>query len=612
MRSANSLSLKAKSILFLVAYTLILEGSVLVYFYYSSTRAIEKQSVEDAKRHCALAAGSVERALRNSEIELTGLRSLLRLAPIPDLSQPSSLKPAEELVLALSRKYVDIGVLDRKTRQMMAVRTIREFTGVYSIIEVRPEQELSRDCMPISNNSTASPCIAGPMPGAHGHVIEIAMPLESGGDRFLVAHIYIDFLLESIREIPSPGSISSYATDKNGLILYATDVALLGTYVQNSSPHLGFMPGEDSALTRPAQYMSAKAVQWVRLRQPAIFISVEKDCSNDLRQLRIKVISVASFAAVIAIVVLMGVRALILRIAASLGRITEVARDVAGGDFSRRINIGPRHDEIGLLISSFNTMTEKLEGSYKALKDVNEQLRHRVKDLIRTRRRLSQKQRLALVGEAISKTSHEIQNKIGGIGIWVQNLEQCGAKDDISAECIRELKSALASSQNMLVHFKRFYRQPPLQIAEINAAELIDLALARVVPDIQAKGLTIVREIDEKQIAIRIDISQMCDAAVNILLNAIHFSPNHSLLILGLHQNQEHAVFSISDQGPGLKEKDKLFQPFYTTKSSGSGLGLAIARNIVMAHSGRIRGYNRSEGGACFEIHLPLRSDSLA
>jgi len=59
-----------------------------------------------------------------------------------------------------------------------------------------------------------------------------------------------------------------------------------------------------------------------------------------------------------------------------------------------------------------------------------------------------------------------------------------------------------------------------------------------------------------------------------------------------------------SGQGPGIRSKEKLFQPFYTTKPSGGGLALAIARNIVRAHSGRIRAHNRAEGGACFEIWL--------
>jgi signal transduction histidine kinase len=612
MRCLNGLSLKGKSILFLVAYTLVLEGCVLAYFYYSSRRAIERQSEEEIRMHSALATRSVERGLMDSEMELTGLRSLLKLAPTSDLSQPSSIKPAEELVLALSHKYVEIGVLDRKTRNIIAVRTIREFTGIYSIIEVRPEQDLSRECIPVFKNSTASTCITGPIPGAHGHVMEIVMPLEDGGDRFLVAQIYMDYLLESLREIPTPANISAFATDKNGLILYATDISLLGTYVQNSCQYLGFKPGEDLVSGGPVRRVSAKTVQWAQLRRPPIFLSIEKDCSNDYRQLRIKVISVVSFTAILTIIALIGVRALILRIAVSLGRVTEVAQVVADGDFSRRIDVGLRHDEIGLLVSSFNTMTEKLERSYKTLNEVNEQLRRKVRDLIRTRRRLSQKQRLALVGEAISKTSHEIQNKIGGIGIWVQNLERYGAKDETAAECIRELKAALASSQDMLLHFKRFYRQLPLHIAEIHAAELIDLSLARVAPDMQSKGLTVVREGGEEPMAIRIDISQMSDAVVNILLNAIQFSPDRGALMLGLHRNGEHVVLSFSDQGPGFQATDKLFQPFYTTRPSGSGLGLAITRNIVTAHSGHIRGYNRPEGGACFEIRLPLQPDSPA
>jgi signal transduction histidine kinase len=606
MRFANSLSLKTKSILFLIAYTLILEGSVLVYFYYSSRRAIEVQAEEDVKRHCALAAGSVERALADSETELTGLRSLLKLSMAPALSQPSSLQPAEELALALPGKYVDIGVLDRKSREKMAVRTIREFTGIYPVIEFHPNQELSRDCIPTFENAAASSCIAGPMPGAHGHIMEIAMPLESVGDRLLVAHIYLDFLLEPIRKIPSSANISVFAVDKNGLLLYSTDVSRLGTFIQNSFPHLGF----EERKNRTLRLDPVKTVQWTQLRQPAIFLSVEKDSSDDLKQLRIKVFSLAFFAAVIAIIALVGIRMLIARVAVSLGRVTEVAQAVAAGDFLRRIEIKPRNDEIGLLISSFNQMTEKLEKSYKALKGVNEQLRRKVRDLIRTRRRLSEKQRLALVGEAMSKTSHEIQNKIGGMAVWTQNLERYGAQDETAAECIRELKAALASSQDMLLHFKQFYRQPPLQIAEINASELIDVSLARVASDIQSKGLTVVREVDEKQMPVRIDLSRMSDAVVNILLNAIHFSPDRGILTLGLHRNQKNAVFSFSDQGPGLKDTDKLFRPFYTTRPAGSGLGLAIAGNIVTAHSGRIRGFNLPEGGACFEIHLPLQPDS--
>jgi signal transduction histidine kinase len=612
MRILNGLNLKAKSILFLVAYTLILEGSVLAYFYYSSRRALERQAEEDVKTHCALAAGSVERALQDSEMELTGLRSLIKPAPITDSTPPSLIKPAEELVMALSRKYVEIGVLDHRTRNMMAVRTIREFTGIYPVIEIHPEQEFSPDCIAIFKNPAASSCIAGPMPGAHGHVMEIVMPLEGGDSQFLVAHIYLDFLLETIRRIPAPANLAAYAADKDGFILFATDVSLLGTYAQNSSPHLGFKPGQDPAMDGPMRHIPAKAVQWTRLIRPAVFLSVAKDSSEDFRRLRMEIISVASFAIVIILIALVGIRALILRIAASLSRVTEVAQVVAGGDFSRRIEIAPRHDEIGLLITSFNTMTEKLERSYRALNEVNEKLRRKVRDLIRTRRRLSQKQRLALVGEAMSKTSHEIQNKISGIGIWVQNLEQFGAKDETAAECILELKAALASSQDMLFHFKQFYRQPPLQIAEIDAAELIDLSLARVASDSQAKGLAIVREGGWEPMTIRIDISLMSDAVVNILLNAIHFSPDRGTLILGLRRNENHAVFSFRDQGPGLQAADSLFQPFYTTKPAGSGLGLAIARNIVTAHSGRIRGYNRPDGGACFEIRLPLQPGTPA
>jgi two-component system sensor histidine kinase FlrB len=282
---------------------------------------------------------------------------------------------------------------------------------------------------------------------------------------------------------------------------------------------------------------------------------------------------------------------------------------VADGDFSRRIAIR-RNDELGLLIRSFDRMTERLEGNYQALNALNRQLERKIRELTRTRRRLSQKQRLALVGEAISKTSHEIQNKIGGIGVWVQNLERSSAGDETTALCIRELKAALHSSQDLLVHCKQFYRRPPLNMGEIPAQDLINTCLIRIAPEVQLKCLHVETDFGDDTLTIEMDALQMTDALVNIFLNAVYFSPEGGTLSVGVVRDGRYVVFSVSDRGPGLQAKDKLFRPFYTTKPSGSGLGLAITRNIVDAHSGRIRACNRPGGGACFEIRLPTRKQA--
>ena len=122
--------------------------------------------------------------------------------------------------------------------------------------------------------------------------------------------------------------------------------------------------------------------------------------------------------------------------------------------------------------------------------------------------------------------------------------------------------------------------------------------------ELQAKELTVLTDVSD-ELRIEIDLAQMRDAMVNILLNAAYFTPERGTLTINLRRNRRYVIFSFCDQGPGFPAKERLFQPFYTTRASGSGLGLAIVRNIVIAHSGRVRAFNRAGGGACFEIYLP-------
>jgi two-component system C4-dicarboxylate transport sensor histidine kinase DctB len=74
----------------------------------------------------------------------------------------------------------------------------------------------------------------------------------------------------------------------------------------------------------------------------------------------------------------------------------------------------------------------------------------------------------------------------------------------------------------------------------------------------------------------------------------------------------ETAVLSVRDNGPGISELEKLFEPFWTTKKpgEGTGLGLAISSSIVSDFGGRLTAHNAAGGGAVFEVQLPLHADS--
>jgi signal transduction histidine kinase len=577
MRAGKS-SLRNRSLLFLLVYTLALEGSILAFFYYSGRDAIRRRSRQEARVHAAQARAAVEKALADAVAELGGLRAQLLLYPAPARLADPSLKLMEQLVLGAPRRYAEVRLSDRRAPRAFAARAVSELGKIYAVVEQRDDIEPGEDC-----GDRTEPCV--PRAGEPRYeLVRVVAPLDQAGDRTLAADLHLAGLLEEASRLAAPPNVSLLATTRKGLILQAANPALLRTYLPESE--------------------AAPAVtQREVLERLDVVLTAGKDTSAEMRELRLTLARIAAFTGILTLLAFIGVWALTGRMAASLRHVAEVADSVAAGDFSRRITLR-RQDELGVLIDSFNGMTTRLEASYRELSDVNRELQAKVAELTRTRRRLSEKQRLAAVGEALSKISHEIQNKIGGAGVWVQNLERFAARDENTRLCIAELKAALNSFLEMLVHFKRFYRAPQLMRQSVAAAALVDGSLARVAAETQARRLRVERDIPG-DVYLDVDPGQMTDAIVNILLNAAHFSPEGGTLRAALRRDGGHVVLSIRDQGPGLPAKANPFQPFFTTRPSGSGLGLAIVRNIVHAHGGLVRACNNPEGGACFEMRLP-------
>jgi C4-dicarboxylate-specific signal transduction histidine kinase len=109
---------------------------------------------------------------------------------------------------------------------------------------------------------------------------------------------------------------------------------------------------------------------------------------------------------------------------------------------------------------------------------------------------------------------------------------------------------------------------------------------------------------------VRADAVQMQQVFVNLLRNAIEATEGQAErgITVSLAQEQERAVLSFADSGPGLPAEvtERLFQPFVSTKVSGMGIGLSICRTIIEAHGGRIGAFAREGGGTVIRLELPL------
>jgi signal transduction histidine kinase len=112
------------------------------------------------------------------------------------------------------------------------------------------------------------------------------------------------------------------------------------------------------------------------------------------------------------------------------------------------------------------------------------------------------------------------------------------------------------------------------------------------------------------------DPDQLKEVLANLLVNACEVMVNGGVITIREEENLEPplgpaAVIRVSDNGPGIPEsvRDKIFQPFFSTKEEGTGLGLSIATRIIEDHGGRLELKSRENEGATFIITLPLGKD---
>ncbi len=295
------------------------------------------------------------------------------------------------------------------------------------------------------------------------------------------------------------------------------------------------------------------------------------------------------------------------KISKSLNEITDITQKVSKRNFENKIKL-QRKDELGLLINSFNQMIDELKISYSKLNIANKELKEKLEELSKTKIELSKKQKLAFMGETISKITHEIQNKISGVSVWVQNLEFQSAQDENISLYVNEIKKSLKSFMEMLQNFKKFYRKPYLEISEVDFVQIVEKVLIKYKAVIKEKNIILNKRFTKPEVMIFADANLMEEVIENLFVNAVYFSPDNSTIEIYLVVEKSKLYFSMCDEGPGISEEncDNIFHPFFTTKSSGSGLGLAIVKNIIDAHGGLIELEKSKIKGACFKITLPI------
>ena len=230
---------------------------------------------------------------------------------------------------------------------------------------------------------------------------------------------------------------------------------------------------------------------------------------------------------------------------------------------------------------------------------------------------LRRAEQMRLVGEWAAGLAHEIKNSLAGIKISVEVLAEEQGLTEQDRVAVLKAIDEIKRIEFLLKSLLNFAKPPELHFVSTNLNIVLDHTI-----DFSLKQLSPASK-DGSRIAVRKDFDKdlpetMCDSLqvkqvfMNVLLNARDaMEDGGTLNARTFHVKEDNTIHvEIADTGKGINDKiiNKIFSPFFTTKSKGTGLGLAITKRIIDQHGGSIHAENRPGGGALFSIVLPVRT----
>jgi PAS domain S-box-containing protein len=235
---------------------------------------------------------------------------------------------------------------------------------------------------------------------------------------------------------------------------------------------------------------------------------------------------------------------------------------------------------------------------------------------------LQRQERLIAMGEMAAEVAHEIRNPLGGIKGFA-SLIQRRAQDDAIKRHAGFIIEGVSSIEKIVNDFLAYARplKPVFIKADLHA--LIKDCLTTSLEGFE--GIDVDLDLSEGIGDVELDVEQMKQVLRNLFINAAEAMPEGGTIYVRTYlwdrqfkmmfQGQERVlppgktvVVEVSDTGVGIPDevKERIFNPFFTTKDTGTGLGLAIVHRIIEAHGGTISVRDRRGGGTTFTVKLPL------
>jgi signal transduction histidine kinase len=266
---------------------------------------------------------------------------------------------------------------------------------------------------------------------------------------------------------------------------------------------------------------------------------------------------------------------------------------IAAGDYAQRVDVHG-NDEVADLATAFNRMAARLG------------------DLHMLEAQLRRRDRLSALGEVAVGIAHEVRNPLGVISTSAELVRKKGGLSAPDAKLLGYVIDEVRRINNLITEFLSFAKPTPPVLVPLKPIDVIRRVAEFCEPELGRQNIALTVRDEAPGAMVEGDQDQLYQVSLNLILNALDAMPDGGALDIRLFRaptaTGDQLAIAFGDSGPGVPEelRERVFNPFFTTKPNGTGLGLAKAFAILESHRGRIECARSAAGGALFTLLLPV------
>jgi signal transduction histidine kinase len=233
-------------------------------------------------------------------------------------------------------------------------------------------------------------------------------------------------------------------------------------------------------------------------------------------------------------------------------------------------------------------------------------------NLRRLQAQLVQSEKLASLGQLVGGAAHELNNPLTAMLGYAELLTTTPLSHE-QRSLVQKVEQQIRRTRTLVSSLLSFAKQVPAEKSAIDISGLIQTVVRLRPPQMHGAFVQVQTDLAENLPRVLGDSNQLLQVCLHITNNALHaMSEKGGVLKVTTRIKGEMVVMEFSDDGPGMQNPERVFDPFYTTRpvGQGAGLGLSVCYGIIQEHKGKITCHNRPEGGATFVIELPAFTDT--